>query len=111
VTLDATIVITATIAALPPTILALATWRQSRKNTEKADTIISKAEEIHTLTNSNLAEVKAELATANGKIEGVEKVIAALAVAATANQAAAHAAALSGVPLPQKLPNPRRRSK
>ena len=37
-----------------------------------ADTIIQKANQIHTLTNSNLTTVKADLESANKRIESLE---------------------------------------
>ena len=41
----------------------------------KASTIIEKAVEIHTLTNSNLSKVTAALDSALAKIEGLEKLV------------------------------------
>jgi hypothetical protein len=41
----------------------------------KADTIIEKASEIHTLTNSNLSKVTEALEVANEKIEGLQKLV------------------------------------
>lgn len=74
------------ITALPATIAAIVAGMallQSRRNAEvaavtdhkvdktdaKADVIIEKATEIHTLTNSNLAKVTAALEMANQKLE------------------------------------------
>ena len=44
----------------------------------KADTIIEKAVEIHTLANSNLAKVTAALEVANEKIVGLQKLITSM---------------------------------
>ena len=77
---DATIVgiVSAALGAVPPTILALATLLQSRKNavsahetSVKLDTAVvatnaiqKKADEIHAVTNGNLSKVTAELTEA-----------------------------------------------
>lgn len=83
-----TSVITAFIVALPATIAAVfggMAVMQSRRNAEvaaktdakvdvtdaKADTIITKATEIHTLTNSNLSQVQARLDVSNKTIENL----------------------------------------
>lgn len=47
----------------------------------KADTLIEKTSEIHTLTNSNLSAVTASLAVALAKMEGMEKLIASMVAA------------------------------
>lgn len=44
---------------------------------EKADKIIEQGVQIHTLTNSNLSKVTADLATAIEKITGLEKIVQA----------------------------------
>lgn len=62
-------IVTAVLTALPPTILAIASLIQGRK-------IIHKADEIHTLTNSNLTKVTADLALATKRIEILEAFIA-----------------------------------
>lgn len=46
-------------------------------NAVKTDKIVEQGVAIHTLTNSNLSKVTADLATAVSKIEGLEKVIVA----------------------------------
>ena len=61
----------AALTALPPTLMALATWRQGR-------TIIEKTIEIHTSTNSNLAALTKTLEVAQEKISGLENMIAEL---------------------------------
>ena len=75
--------------ALPPTVVALASLRQSKKNeiavventaltketSAKADSIIVKADEIHELTNSNLADMKNQLAVAMMQIRGLESLV------------------------------------
>lgn len=85
-----TTIILALITVLPATIAAIVggmALLQSRRNAEvaastdkkveatagKADTIITKATEIHTLTNSNLSKVQAQLEVANEKIEGFNR--------------------------------------
>lgn len=49
--------------------------------THKADTIIEKAIEIHTLTNSNLSKVTESLNIALEKISGLEKLVTSLTAA------------------------------
>lgn len=78
------------ITTLPATIAAIVgamSLMQSRRNAEvaantgaavkdnlqKTDTVIEKATEIHTLTNSNLSKVQAQLDVANEKIDGFNK--------------------------------------
>lgn len=85
-----TSIIMAVIAAIPATIAAIVggmALLQSKANAEvaartdkkvdstaiKADTIIEKATEIHTLTNSNLSKVQSQLDVANEKIDGFNK--------------------------------------
>jgi hypothetical protein len=58
-------VVVAVIAALPPTIVAYVAWRQ----------LALKSEQIHVLVNSNLTEVKANLAHALTEIAALKKVI------------------------------------
>lgn len=57
--------------------MACAAFVISLKNLRKADVIIGKAVEIHTLTNSNLSKITSALDVANEKIAGMEKLIAA----------------------------------
>lgn len=83
-----TSIVMAVIAGLPATIAAVVggmALLQSRRNAEvaasteaavnsndkKTDTIIEKATEIHTLTNSNLSKVQAQLEVSNKTIEGL----------------------------------------
>ena len=54
-------VILALITAIPPTIVALATFYQVR-------VVSSKTDGVHVLVNSNLAQVKADLAIAKEQI-------------------------------------------
>lgn len=85
-----TSIITATIVALPATIGAIVggmSLLQTRRNATvaaetaaavatnntKTDTVINKATEIHTLTNSNLSEVRAELKVSNKTIESLNQ--------------------------------------
>ncbi|MEP7304222.1 MAG: hypothetical protein ABJA98_01765 [Acidobacteriota bacterium] len=71
------------------------------KNTDqKADTIIEKATEIHTLTNSNLSKVTTALELANERIHGLEKLMAAML--ATHNAADIERARLEQPPQPTK---------
>lgn len=91
--------VAALIAGVPPTIAALAAYKQSlaalaaaNKNTEVAETVlrktdvqavktenlIGKVDEVHTITNSNLAAVKAELAQASQRIEALVAMVADL---------------------------------
>lgn len=66
------------------------------KNTDrKADTIIEKAVEIHTLTNDNLSKVTAALGVANERIQGLEKLMASMLVAQHDAHAARAAATLA----------------
>ena len=71
-------VLIALIVAVPPTIAAVAAWRQGKANGQKADALTVKAEEIHVLTNSNLSTVKADLAKANTRIESLEALVTKL---------------------------------
>ena len=68
---------------IPLTIAALATfvigWRNSRKvdtTIKQNEVLISKTEEIHTLTNSNLARITRQYEVAMMEIEGMKKLIA-----------------------------------
>jgi hypothetical protein len=67
------------LAAIPPTLVGWAALRSSRKNAEKTDTIIGKADQIHSLTNSQLSATVSALAVANEKIAGLEKMVSQLA--------------------------------
>ncbi len=62
-------ILIAIIVALPPTLTALAAFKQGIKISKKTD-------EIHELTNSNLTSIKAELAIANQEIADLKKFIA-----------------------------------
>jgi hypothetical protein len=84
---DLTVIFAAAIAAVPPTLLGVATLWQAITNAAsarvtdgKTDAIIRRTDEIHTLTNSNLAEVTKTLQVANEKISGLEKLLGALTV-------------------------------
>lgn len=85
-----TSIIMAFVAGLPATIAAVVggmSLLQSRRNAEvaaatgaavtsniqKTDTVIEKATEIHTLTNSNLSKVQGQLDVATAKIEEFNK--------------------------------------
>lgn len=86
-----TSIIIAIVTGLPATIAAIVSGMillQSRRNAEvaastavavtnniaKTDTVIEKATEIHTLTNSNLSKVQAALEVSNKTIEGLNQV-------------------------------------
>jgi len=56
-----------------------ASSRIAAETSAKASTILEKTVEIHTLTNGNLSKVTTALETANEKIAGLEKLMAALA--------------------------------
>lgn len=85
-----TSVVMAAIAAVPATVAAIVggmALLQTRRNAEiaastaaalavnttKTDTVIEKATEIHTLTNSNLSKVQAQLDVSNRTIEGLNQ--------------------------------------
>lgn len=53
--------------------VAAATGAAVTTNIEKTDTVIEKATEIHTLTNSNLSKVQAQLEVSNKTIEGLNQ--------------------------------------
>lgn len=75
-----------TIAAVGALLVSLRTAKNAsesaKKADTKADTIIEKAAEIHTLTNSAMAKVQAALAIATEKIAGLETLIANMKAAA-----------------------------
>lgn len=62
------VVILALIAAVPPTLTAVAVLVISMRNSKKADA-------IHVLVNSKMTAVQAELAEAHRRVEQLEKVI------------------------------------
>jgi hypothetical protein len=82
------------VAGLPPTLMALAglfvAWRNGTKAelaavaskeraavaSAKADVIIEKADQIHSLTNDNLSRVSTALEVANTKIDGLHQLAA-----------------------------------
>ncbi len=63
--------VVAFIAAIPPTLMALASLLKSQENGRKSD-------QIHVLVNSNLTNVKQELADANKRIVQLQKTVEAL---------------------------------
>lgn len=94
VTLDPLVaIVAAVLAALPPTIAALAALRQGKQNAakvavntqltedtgHKTDNLIKKTDEIHELTNSNLTSVKSDLAMANQRIKELQLLVEDLA--------------------------------
>lgn len=77
-----TAIVAAICTAIPLTIVA---WRQTSKTDEKLDAnttltkeVKEKADHIVALSNGTLAEVKKELASANGRIEGLQTLVKTL---------------------------------
>ena len=75
-------VITVFLSATPPTVAAVGALIVGLRNSRKADVASNEADvaakqtsEIHTMTNSNLSEVKTELKVAQEKIEGLQHLI------------------------------------
>lgn len=68
----------ALIASVAPTLAALGAAAIGIRNSRKSDTIIKKADEIHTLTNANLTRVTNALEVANTEIIGLKKLVGAL---------------------------------
>lgn len=64
-----------TLAAVGAMIVSVVNAIKSSANGVKADDIIKKAEQIHTLTNSNLSKVTAALEVANAKIDGLQTMV------------------------------------
>lgn len=91
------------LAALPPSLVAWAALRATKENGVKADSLVEKTTEIHTLTNGSLSKVQASLETANEKISGLEKLVASVTAASLA---ANHLASLASKPS-----RPRRKSR
>ena len=69
------LVTVALIAAAAPTITALAAWHQARQVRKKTDLLVTKADAIHELTNSNLTAVKAELVVAQQVIDDLRRAL------------------------------------
>lgn len=74
--------ITIVLSAIVPTLAAFGAMAvsvinaiKSNANGAKSDEIIKKAEQIHTLTNSNLSTVKAALEVALAKIDGLQTLV------------------------------------
>lgn len=68
-------VMLALIASIAPTILAIAVLTTSIRTSRKADVIIEKADEIHTLTNAQLTNVTSDLDSVNRRIQKLEKML------------------------------------
>lgn len=68
-------VLVALITIVPTTMIAVAVLFTSISNNRKADQIITKTDEIHVLTNSNLSAVKTDLMLANERIQKLEKLL------------------------------------
>jgi hypothetical protein len=75
-------IVTSLLAAIPPTIAALASYRQARKNAASVaeNTAITagidrKADLIHTLTDGRLTQVMSDLGSANEQIKRLDDVV------------------------------------
>jgi len=68
----------AVVAAVPATMTALAGLLVSLRNGQKANTAATKQEEIHTLVNSNMTNLKAELAAAKAEIAELREMIVSI---------------------------------
>lgn len=66
-------VIIALIGSVTTTIAAVITAVVSVRISKKADKLVAKTDEIHTLTNSNFSRLTAELKAANDRLSGFEK--------------------------------------
>lgn len=77
---DATIttISVAFLAAMPPTIAAIAALMQGQKNAERAEALKVDVKEIHALTNSTNSNLTKSLAVATEKVSGLEKMLASL---------------------------------
>lgn len=82
--------VTIILASIVPTLAAFGAMAvsvinaiKSNANGIKSDEIIKKAEQIHTLTNSNLSKVTAALEVANARIDGLQKLILSMTEAKT----------------------------
>jgi hypothetical protein len=80
-----TVIVTAICATLPPTIIALASLRQSKANhdvvlanDEKTDKLLEKTTDIKTSTDGNLAKVTTALEVAQKEIAGLKLVVSAM---------------------------------
>ena len=73
-----TVTIISSIAAAKERSFALSSRLVVEATSRKADVIIEKATEIHTLTNSNLSRVTEALNLALERISGLEKLITAM---------------------------------
>lgn len=92
-------IIAALIAAIPPTLAALAAYKQSMaalstsqetqriakgisekasEQATKTESLVGRVDQVHTLTNSNLSQVRAELAMAATRIENLIAVVSEL---------------------------------
>lgn len=107
--------LTIVLAAIVPTLAALGALMvsvinaiKSNANGVKADDIIKKAEQIHTLTNSNLSKVTASLEVANAKIDGLQLMVAemtkAKAIADTVAEKAAEKVPAIAAPVTPPAP-------
>lgn len=89
-----------TLAALGAMVVSVVNAIKSNANGVKADDIIKKAEQIHTLTNSNLSKVTASLEVALARIDGLQKMVAEMSKAKDIADHVAERAA-------EKVPTPR----
>lgn len=97
---DSTIitVVTIVLAAIPTTIASLVALKKANSTDAKADTLIEKTAEIHTLTNSNLSAVNKTLAIANEKIVGLEKMVSELVKTRDVTAAREHPTVFAAAP-------------
>lgn len=87
-----------TLAGVGAMIVSVINAIKSNANGIKADDIIKKAEQIHTLTNSNLSKVTAALEVANARIDGLQVLVSTLTIAKAIADQVAHTAADKAAP-------------
>lgn len=75
-------IVGAIITGIPPTLVALAAYRQGVRNEVKAkentQAVLVETDKIHELTNSNLTKVKSDLMAATSQIEELQTLVATL---------------------------------
>lgn len=69
------VLLTALGAVIVNIIVALRTGQKTDALIQKTDSVTAKVDQVHTLTNSNLSAVKAELSNATIKIESLMQVV------------------------------------
>jgi len=98
-----------TIAAIAAMVIGLRNTRETKKVEAKTDTIIEKAAEIHTLTNSNLSAVTKALELAQAEIGSLKQLMAQMTAATSEalrvkTAADLHAATMMQPPTMAELP-------